>query len=646
MSSPSIRILAVDDEPEVCELTKLFLELSGEMIVDKASSVREGMDTLNKKRYDAIVSDYQMPVEDGIHFLRSLRAAGDKTPFILFTGRGREEIVIEALNIGADSYLQKGGDPQSQYAELGNRIALLVGRRRAEESLREKESHLSTLGKTIPDMIWLKDALGIYRSCNGTFEKFFGAQESDILGKTDYDFLSDQQANLYREEDHTAIAEGKPITNERWVTFKDDGHSAFLHVIKTPMLDADGKVVGVLGIGRDITERKRAEDSLRSSQHMLSNILRTSPSLIYIYDLKEDRNLYTNHEVIEFLGYSPEKILEMGSHLFENVMHPDDVKLVEDHQEKLRHAADGEIIEAEYRMKRANGTWCWLCSHDVIFERDSDGSVRSELGVAEDVTERKMMEESLKRSEEKYRQLVDSAAEAIVVVEDGLVRLVNRASLLITGFSERELTSRPFQEFIHPDDRVQVVRNYQGRLRGEAIRNRYDFRLCHKDGSTRWVEIGTVLIDWEGRAATLNFLTDITERKQGELDLRAAEAELRETHRLAHIGTWDWIAEGDAVTWSEELYRISGRDPKLLAPTFAELPQFYTTASWKLLSSAVQKATTIGEPYDLVLEMIRPDGDIRRTNAIGSVRRNSVGKVVGLHGLVQDITDRKRNPEE
>ena len=142
MSSTPIPILVVDDEPDVCALSKQFLELSGELRADTTSTVREARILLSENRYEAIISDYQMVQEDGIQFLKSLRAEGDRTPFILFTGKGREEVVIEALNNGADAYIQKGGTTVPQYTELRHRIVSLVRRQRAEEALiRSEEKH-------------------------------------------------------------------------------------------------------------------------------------------------------------------------------------------------------------------------------------------------------------------------------------------------------------------------------------------------------------------------------------------------------------------------------------------------------------------------------------------------------------------------
>ena len=139
MMAETIRVLYVDDEPSLLEIGKLFLEREGTFIVDTLTSVSEALTWLNTKRYDAILSDYQMPEMDGITFLKQIRTSGNATPFIVFTGRGREDVVIEALNNGADFYIQKGGEPKSQFAELSNKIRYAVSRKHSEEALGESE---------------------------------------------------------------------------------------------------------------------------------------------------------------------------------------------------------------------------------------------------------------------------------------------------------------------------------------------------------------------------------------------------------------------------------------------------------------------------------------------------------------------------
>jgi len=163
--------------------------------------------------------------------------------------------------------------------------------RKSETALRNSNARMRTLVQTIPDLIWLKDADGVFLSCNTMFERFFGAMEAEIVGKTDYDFTDPEQADSFREHDRTAMAAGKPSHNEEWITFADDGRRALLDTIKTPMFDETGNLIGILGIGRDITVRKEAENDikkllgekellLREVHHRIKNNMNTIKGLL------------------------------------------------------------------------------------------------------------------------------------------------------------------------------------------------------------------------------------------------------------------------------------------------------------------------------------------------------------------------------
>lgn len=142
-------------------------------------------------------------------------------------------------------------------------------RRKTEAALKESETHLRTLLKTIPDLVWLKDPNGTYLACNARFERFFGAREKEIVGRTDYDFLPAELADFFREHDMAAVAKGGPNSNEEKVHFADDGHQEILETIKTPIYGSDGQLVGVLGIARDITDRKQAEEDRKRMEDQL-----------------------------------------------------------------------------------------------------------------------------------------------------------------------------------------------------------------------------------------------------------------------------------------------------------------------------------------------------------------------------------------
>ena len=146
----------------------------------------------------------------------------------------------------------------------------ITDRKQAVEKVRASEAHLRTLIRTIPDLVWLKDPEGIYLSCNPRFESFFGSKMNDIIGKTDYDFVGKEMADSFRENDKKAMAKGKPCINEEEVTFADDGHREILETIKTPMYRNNGQLAGVLGIGRNITERVNLQAQLVQAQKMES----------------------------------------------------------------------------------------------------------------------------------------------------------------------------------------------------------------------------------------------------------------------------------------------------------------------------------------------------------------------------------------
>jgi len=128
--------------------------------------------------------------------------------------------------------------------------------------LEAERIRLRTLVRAIPDLIWLKDPEGIYLACNAMFERFLGAREADIIGKTDYDFIERKLADFFREIDRQALLASGPSVNEEWATFADDGHRALLETIKLPLHDAEGRLIGVLGIARDITTNHQYQEQL------------------------------------------------------------------------------------------------------------------------------------------------------------------------------------------------------------------------------------------------------------------------------------------------------------------------------------------------------------------------------------------------
>lgn len=201
---------------------------------------------------------------DGTETARRILAKRN-LPIVFLTSHAERELVEKVRGITRYGYVIKN----SGNFVLQSSIEMAFELFNANEKMEREENRLRTLIQTIPDLVWLKDKDGVYLQCNWMFERFFGAKEEAIIGKTDFDFLSKEEADFFRMHDRLAMEADKPTRNEEWIIFADDGRRALLETIKTPLKDERGNLIGILGISRDITEHKRTEESLELSKEAL-----------------------------------------------------------------------------------------------------------------------------------------------------------------------------------------------------------------------------------------------------------------------------------------------------------------------------------------------------------------------------------------
>jgi PAS domain S-box-containing protein len=238
--------------------------------------------------------------------------------------------------------------------------------------------------------------------------------------------------------------------------------------------------------------------------------------------------LEANHMAASLLGVAKSALVKQP--IFRFIL-PEDQDIYYLHRTQLfeTHSASseqaGEPQACELRMVKSDGT-AFLAHLAATAAQDADGEPVCRV-VLNDITERKRGEAALQESAESYRNLFENAGEAIFVAQDGKLVFFNPTATRIIGYSAEELLSMPFTGFIHPDDRDMVIDRHYRRVKEEASPSIYPFRIIHRDGSVRWVELNTVLINWQGKPATLNFLNDITERKQAEEKLRESLEQLR-----------------------------------------------------------------------------------------------------------------------
>ncbi len=243
-------------------------------------------------------------------------------------------------------------DDRVYFAGIGLDI---TERRRMAQSLVESEAQLRTLVENIPDMIWLKNTEGVYLFCNPMFEKLFGAREPEIVGKTDYDFVDREMADFFREHDRKAMAAGGPCVNEECLTFAGTGRKALVETIKTPMRDSKGQITGVLGISRDITDRKKMEESLAESEARYRAVMEQAPEAVIICNPDNGDIYEANTRFTERFGYDlrkdgPLQVFQITADRPENVRNfLDQVK--KDHflpvQRRVVRHHNGSLVQVE-----------------------------------------------------------------------------------------------------------------------------------------------------------------------------------------------------------------------------------------------------------------------------------------------------------
>ena len=265
------------------------------------------------------------------------------------------------------------------------------------------------------------------------------------------------------------------------------------------------------------------------------------------------------------------------------------------------------------------------------------------------IQDRRRAASRLNESETRFKATFDQAAVGIALVApNGRWLKINHKLCDIVGYSEEELLKLTFQDITYPDDLTTDLAYVQKVLSGEMKHYSMEERYFRKDRSLVWVNLTVALVlKPDGKPDYfISVIENIQERKEAEAALKESTEALRIAQHLAGIGNWTWNIKNNQHIWSEEIYRIYGRDPALPAAEYPEVQQYFTSESWTRLSAAVEKGVAEGISYQCDAEVVRPDGEHRWITARGEVTRDGDGHVIEMHGTVQDITERKQIEDE
>ena len=423
----------------------------------------------------------------------------------------------------------------------------------------------------------------------------------------------------------------------------------------TASLKHEGQIYGILGVSvppayvKDAEEHKLLAELADNLGYALHNFevenayasaqesLRLYRDIIFaceapmVYIDRDYRLIEVNDAYGEFFGLTPNEVTERympelyGEEVFVKGIKP-----------FMDYCLAGEDIIYEFEMDYPRKGFRHVQIH-FWPHRTENGEIIGLFGIGHDITERKRSEEALRESEDKYKRIFENANEGITIAQDGMFKLINSKALEISGYSHQELMSKPFIEFVHPDDQSMVMQHHIKRLKEEEIPGIYELRFVAKNGNVKWVENNGVIVRWEGKPATLSFFTDITDRKRVEKSLKDNLIFLKETQKIAKIGGWQYDVQTNVSTFTDMIFEIYGET--ISNPE--EGIKFYHIDDRRVVSQSFENAVAKNEPYDIEARFRNAQGENLWVRTVG-IPVVEDGKVVKVIGNLMDITKSKK----
>lgn len=472
----------------------------------------------------------------------------------------------------------------------------ILSREQAQRDLVQAKNRYQTLVDNLPQSIFWKDNEFRYISVNKTYAQLLRHQTKDVIGKTDHDFFPQQPADKFRDDDRRIMESREAEELVDQITI--NGRKRWIHTVKTPLLDENSEVQGILGIFWDITDQKLSHDALRDTQRFNESVMRSTLDVVYIYDVTEETVVYANAHLSELLGYSDAELREMGSTFHERLLHLDDRWMIADLLTRSTTQRDGVVETLELRMRDVVGRWIWFQARYAVFKRNSTGRVDQIIGTLHDITERVTVENALKIAFDRAQRYLDIVETVIVALDrDGRITLINRKGTQVLGREASELVGKNwFQTCLPAEDRNSTAEFFRMFIHGDTEGVEYfENHICAVDGTLRVIAWhNNLLRDEHGVIiGTLSAGEDITERKKAEELVKAEK--LRQTMLLT-LSQLPGLTVAHAMDYALDTALVLTKSPIGYLYFYNEETKQFTLYSWSdevmLKCAVVEKQVT------------------------------------------------------
>jgi PAS domain S-box-containing protein len=372
--------------------------------------------------------------------------------------------------------------------------------------------------------------------------------------------------------------------------------------------------------------------------HFIEKITNTSPGIIYVYDVVNNKELYANQASTEYLGFRLEDITEMGDKFVETLIHPDDLAALKQYEQEFKTTKDGEIRSFKYRIRNSKGEYRWLRTYETVFKRNEQGELIEKIGIAIDVHEQKITADQLKERESELLEAQEIAQ--LGSFKWDFLENKSEGSPQTKKILEDDLTDyKAFLNKVHPDDKRKVEQAIEEALKTGVYECEYRY-LGHENEKLIWSR-GIVSFK-DGKPVCLyGTVMDTTERHKLLQRLQENESLHKQAEALTHIGNYKWDLLTNEVKWSDELYRIHGLEPQSKSLTFDLVESLTLPEEREFVHNEIQKALKSKEAFDFYFRIPSKHGEPKILHARGSIKTDDSGKPVSVIGTVQDVTEKQ-----
>ncbi len=539
------------------------------------------------------------------------------------------------------------GTEEGRPAFLEDAVEDITEHKRAEEALAEERNLLRTLIDNLPDLVYAKDTESRFLIGNTAIMRLMGATTPDeLLGKTDFDFYPQELAAQYYADEQEIIRSGQPLVNrEEPLMDQVTGKRGWLSTTKVPLRDSEGKIVGIVGIGRDITGRKRAEEALRESEEKYRTILENIEHGYYEVDIA-GKFTFFNDSLCRIFGYSEDELMGMN---FQQLMDDETAKAV--YQTFNAVYRTGKPVKAlEHELIRKDGTRTFV-EVSASLMRGPTGEPVGFQGIIRDITERKRTEEALRISEERFALAVQGANDGIWDwdIKNNTLYWSPRLKELL-GYTDNELDIDfdTFDSLLHPEDRERTAAAIETYFEERGPYYDVEQRMRTKSGEYRWFRArGQALWDEAGNPVRMvGSTSDITERKQAEEALRDEKALMDALMDNIPDSIYFKDRQCRLVRINRKMMRDLNLDEMSQAIGKTDVDLFGEEFGRKTLADD-QRVMTTGEPIiDSIESRQLEDGQINWTLTAKVPLRDASGQIMGLVGITHEINELMRAQEE